>query len=180
MANGRKAPASLLTRAATDRCARFRERARGAGPGGAPASRAAIRRGGGPRPTCLAGAALRTRRATRPARDRSELTPFVPDRSLHSCYQLWRHLSDPVLLRVFRGILEDLVFRLAADDVLASGRWIDLRALDDLTHGEPFLIQSRHTPPTVSTGTSPAGAACALQVAAWRDWCQVAITHRGG
>src|SRR5262245_66674295 len=46
-----------------------------------------------------------------------------------------------MLLGVFRCVLQHLLLSLAADDLRAAGRWIDLRAFDDLAHGQRSFLE---------------------------------------
>ena len=56
---------------------------------------------------------------------------LVPDRCFYFSYEFRRRLSNSMLLRVFHGVLQEFFLGLPTNDVLASGRWINLGALDD-------------------------------------------------
>src|SRR5690349_14192288 len=68
---------------------------------------------------------------------------LVVDRGPHLGFELRGHVSEPVLLRVLDGVLHELRFVLAADQLFAARRRVHLRALDDLSHGIlPRLFES--------------------------------------
>lgn len=64
---------------------------------------------------------------------------LVPNRCLHFRLKLRRRFPNPMRLRMFHGVLQDLLFSVSANDMLAPGRWIDLGTFNDFTHGEYLL-----------------------------------------
>src|SRR5262245_22093688 len=60
---------------------------------------------------------------------------LVSDCCLYLSLELRGDLPNPVLLCVFRGILHHFLFSVPPYNMCASGRWINLGALNDFPHG---------------------------------------------
>ena len=71
---------------------------------------------------------------------RTDKLLLVSDCCLYFSLELRGDLPNPMLLCVFRGILQHFLFGVAPYDMCASGRWINLGALNDFSHGSSSLL----------------------------------------
>src|SRR5262245_38479791 len=65
---------------------------------------------------------------------------LVSDCCLYFSLELRGDLPNPVLFCVLRGIPQHFLFRLPSYNMCASGRWINLGALNDFPHGSSSLL----------------------------------------
>src|SRR5215469_9278115 len=65
---------------------------------------------------------------------------LVSDCCLYFSLELRGDLPNPMLLCVFRGFLQHFLFGVPPYYMCASGRWINLGALNDFPHGSSSLL----------------------------------------
>ena len=65
---------------------------------------------------------------------------LVSDCCLYFSRELRGDLPNPMLLCVFRGVLQHFLFGVPPYYMCASGRWINLGALNDFPHGSSSLL----------------------------------------
>src|SRR5262245_21770444 len=70
---------------------------------------------------------------------------LVSDCCLYLSLELRGDFPNPVLFCVFRGILQHFLFSVPPYNMCASGRWINLGALNDFPHGSSSsLVEPRY------------------------------------
>ena len=65
---------------------------------------------------------------------RSDDLFLVSDCCLHFSLEFGCHFPNPMLLGMFHGVLQNFLFSVPTNDMLASGRRINLGTFDHFTH----------------------------------------------